>query len=106
MSCQDETRCGRPQEGPGHPRHGWIRTHVAGTKDSTRWWCSIACLAARFHATTPRHDVATCARCINRHDRDHRCPACGTRPQVATGVATPPAHIPRPLLYQDLGYSR
>jgi Zn finger protein HypA/HybF involved in hydrogenase expression len=29
-----------------------------------------------------REDVGKCLLCINRHDRDHVCPACGSRPQV------------------------
>ena len=90
--CADTDKCGRPQHGPGHPRKGWIRTHIAGDADSTRWWCSLACLIHGFTQTlvTARDDVALCVPCINRHDREHRCPACGSTPHLTQG--TPTAH--------------
>lgn len=104
--CADADKCGRPQDGPGHPKKGWIRTHVAGAANSTRWWCSLRCLIAGFTQTevTSRDDVALCVTCINRHDRDHRCPLCGNAPQITRAVPTPArrlftnlgAHTPDP----------
>lgn len=38
-----------------------------------------------------RTDVGRCPACINRHDNDHICPVCKSRPQLAgpsRGVAT------------------
>lgn len=91
--CADPAKCGRPQEGAGHPRKGWIRTHIAGAADSTRWWCSIRCLVAGFtgNPVENRDDVAICVACINRHDRKHRCPVCGTTPHLVQGTPTGPA---------------
>ncbi|MGG5257486.1 hypothetical protein [Phycicoccus avicenniae] len=107
MPCTDTEKCGRPQDGPGHPRKGWIRTHVAGTSGSTRWWCSLRCLIAGMTGVpgADRDDVAACVTCTNRHDRDHRCPVCGTRPQQVQGVPT--AATPRTggRIFQNLGRS-
>lgn len=30
--------------------------------------------------------VADCASCRSRHDRDHRCPVCGSKPQLVVPV--------------------
>lgn len=46
MNTCGDPRCGRPQEGPGHPRSGWIRLHVAGSPDKDTWWCSRRCIGA------------------------------------------------------------
>ncbi len=71
--CADPTKCGQPQDGPGHPRKGWIRTHIAGLANSTRWWCSLACLIHGFtqdpHAA--RDDVATCVPRLRHHPPPH-----------------------------------
>lgn len=93
-SCALPEKCGLPQEGPGHPRKGWLNVKVAGITGST-WWCSPACLARQLHrdTTSARHDVATCPACINRHDRAHRCPTCGTAPQLPQLVAVPQARL-------------
>ena len=34
-----------------------------------------------------REDVGRCPICINRHDKGHVCPACGSRPQVSAVAA-------------------
>lgn len=92
-TCALPEKCGQPQTGPGHPRKGWLNVKVAGVAGST-WWCSATCLAAGLARTHARVDVATCPACINRHERGHRCPACGTAPQLTTGV------VPARRLYQ------
>ncbi|WP_346007270.1 hypothetical protein [Janibacter terrae] len=93
-ACALPEKCGRPQDGPGHPRKGWLNVKVAGIAGST-WWCSPTCLAANLtHGDTLRVDVATCPTCINRHDRAHRCPACGTTPHITAPV------VPARRLYQ------
>lgn len=40
----DNERCGRPQEGAGHPRKGWVEAKKAG-ETVKRWWCSWDCLS-------------------------------------------------------------
>ena len=104
MACADPEKCGRPQVGQGHPRKGWIRTHVAGTADSTKWWCSLRCLITGMTGQpgADRDDVATCVVCTNCHDRDHRCPVCGSRPQQVQGIPTP-ARATGGRLFQNLG---
>ena len=98
--CTDPEKCGRPIK--GHPKAGWIKARVAGQDGADRWWCSLACLVRDLSAATAqgRPDVALCVACIDRHDRDHRCPVCGTQPHVVRGVPTPAR---RPGLYRDLG---
>lgn len=83
-TCALPEKCGRPQVGPGHPRKGWLNVKTAGVAGST-WWCSPACLM-RSLTRDHRVDVAACPACINRHDRGHRCPACGTAPHITTHV--------------------
>lgn len=91
-------QCGRRQEGAGRPRKGWIRVHVVGTNDGKgRWYCSPACAIRALAGSGGRTDVGSCATCTNRHDRDHRCPVCGSRPQLIAGLPTPST---RPQLYQ------
>jgi hypothetical protein len=49
--CHDE-RCGRPQDGPGHPRKGWVQIKVAG-EPKALWFHTWACVinyAARRRA--------------------------------------------------------
>lgn len=36
-------QCGQPQEGPGHPRKGWVQTKVAG-EQLRLWFCSWGCV--------------------------------------------------------------
>lgn len=40
LGCE-EPRCGQPQEGPGHPRRGWVQVKGAGCV--ARWFCSYYC---------------------------------------------------------------
>ena len=89
-TCTDTGKCGQPQDGPGRPRKGWIHTKIAGQNGSDRWWCSARCLITDLTGVVhgPREDVATCVPCINRHDRDHRCPACGSTPHLTQGAPT------------------
>lgn len=87
-TCTNPEQCGRPQTGPGHPKKGWIKTHTAGSKTADRWYCSTTCLITDLVGAISRPDVAACAHCANRHDRDHRCPICGSAPQN-TGIRTP-----------------
>lgn len=100
-ACTQPDRCGHPQDGPGHPRKGWLQLKTAGIPRTT-WWCSPTCLthhlitlitptpaAAAPRPVEPRHDVAACPACINRHDRGHRCPTCGSAPQLPQLVAVP-----------------
>ena len=100
---EHDDRCGRPQDGPGHPRSGWIKVHAAGKGGGPDlWFCSPRCLVRAFApgvATqiaadmTARavagQDVATCPACITRHERGHRCRSCG--------------HAPPPPIFRGLG---
>lgn len=86
-------QCGRIQNGPGHPRRGWLKLHVSGTKEphavlTGRWYCSPRCLMAAL-ARVAHIDITGCAACINRHARGHRCPVCGSTPQVIPTRPTP-----------------
>ncbi len=96
MTCADPATCGQPQYGSGHPKSGWIKTHTAGRHaPPDRWWCSTQCLVASLLHTDPhtgRSDVANCAHCVNRHDRDHACPVCRSTPQVQ-GVPVAAVHL-------------
>lgn len=89
-TCADSEKCGRPQIGPGHPRAGWLNVKTAGTKGST-WWCSAQCLITALcgDGVTARPDIGRCLLCINRHDRDHRCGVCNTRPQLVHPAPRP-----------------
>lgn len=99
-TCADPTKCGRPQNGPGRPRKGWIHTKVAGQTGTDRWWCSIRCLIHGFTQAVhdARDDVALCVMCINRHDRGHRCPSCNTTPHL-----TQAQPVPHKRLFTNLG---
>jgi hypothetical protein len=88
MTCI-EPACGQPRTKHGPPPKGWIFVRPSRTEGA--WYCSPACAWAGIATTpppiaatapTPRPDVATCPLCTNRHDRDHRCGICNTRPQV------------------------
>lgn len=37
-----QPRCGHPQEGPGHPRKGWVQVKPAG--QPALWFCSWPCV--------------------------------------------------------------
>ena len=91
-TCTDTERCGQPQVGAGHPRKGWLNLKVAGVGGST-WWCSRECLVTGLLDVTPRPDVAVCGHCINRHERGHACPACGSRPQIGANHVIPATRL-------------
>lgn len=93
--CADPTKCGRPQQGQGHPKKGWIKTHVAGQRGSDAWWCSATCLVVDLTQSgrVERPDVARCPLCVNRHDRGHRCPICNTAPQLIAPRPTPATRL-------------
>lgn len=40
----DQLTCGQPQNGPGHPRKGWIQTKTAGGRQAL-WHCSWHCVS-------------------------------------------------------------
>lgn len=43
MPC-NQPACGQPQEGPGHPRRGWVQLKRAG-EVITLWFCSFHCVS-------------------------------------------------------------
>lgn len=43
MPCGQDA-CGRPQEGSGHPRRGWVQLKRAG-EAVTPWFCSFHCVS-------------------------------------------------------------
>lgn len=53
-----------------------------------------------------RTDVATCPACINRHDDGHRCPICGSVPQLARRVIPPQASADRPKRKWEIALER
>ena len=90
-----EHRCGRSvNEIRGRLPRGFVRIQTTGTGDGPgRWFCSADCAINALAHTVKRADVATCPLCINRHDRDHRCPACGSRPQLTAVRPTPAVRL-------------
>lgn len=47
-----------------------------------------------------RPDVGDCAYCIQRHDRDHVCPVCNTKPQLTPGPLKQPTVVPLSRAYR------
>lgn len=39
VAC-DEERCGQPQNGPGHPRRGWVQIRTGAERP---WFCGLTC---------------------------------------------------------------
>jgi hypothetical protein len=101
ITVEHDAACGRPRTKHGPPPKGWIFVRLSRAEGA--WYCGAEHAAAAIRATVepppittvtappvePRHDVATCPLCINRHERDHRCGVCNTRPQLAR-IAEPP----------------
>lgn len=84
-------RCGQPGTTiRGRLPKGYVRIQITGTGDGPgRWYCSTTCATRALTSATTRTDVGDCPTCTNRHNRGHRCPVCGSTPQVIPTRPTP-----------------
>lgn len=53
MSRCGDPRCGVPQEGPGHPRKGWLSVKQVGVDDKPLWFCSTRCVVEMMTSYYP-----------------------------------------------------
>jgi hypothetical protein len=95
--CRDE-RCGRPQDGPGHPRRGWVRVSITGTDAPPLWFCgelhaALALLGEAALTARPDTDVPRALARLNQLAGTYLTVLTATPERVRCAIERALAHV-------------